>query len=75
MTCPRCRAEQTRVLATSPVPGVWQVSQCRTCLFCWRSTEPATITDPALYSERFRLSTSDIAEAGDFPPVPEARER
>ncbi|ONF74384.1 non-oxidative hydroxyarylic acid decarboxylases subunit D [Amycolatopsis keratiniphila] len=73
MTCPRCRSEETHQLATSPVPGVWEVWQCPTCLFCWRSTEPPSITNPDLYSERFRLSMSDIVEAGDFPPVPEVQ--
>ncbi|WP_432145935.1 non-oxidative hydroxyarylic acid decarboxylases subunit D [Streptomyces sp. bgisy084] len=59
MTCPRCAANRTEQLATSPVPGAWDVLQCRTCLYTWRTTEPVRRTSRDAYPEEFRMTRSD----------------
>ncbi|WP_414505851.1 non-oxidative hydroxyarylic acid decarboxylases subunit D [Streptomyces sp. NEAU-L66] len=59
MTCPRCAANRTEQLATSPVPGVWDVLQCRTCLYTWRTTEPVRRTSRDAYPEEFRMTRPD----------------
>jgi hypothetical protein len=65
--CPRCRSTTIDVRGTSPVAGVWTVYACTTCLYTWRSTEPAENTDPDQYPEPFRL---DPARVGDLPVIP-----
>ncbi|MFD9209184.1 non-oxidative hydroxyarylic acid decarboxylases subunit D [Streptomyces sioyaensis] len=59
MTCPRCAATRTEQLATSPVPGVWDVLQCQTCLYTWRTTEPVRRTSREAYPEEFRMTRPD----------------
>ncbi|RJQ79758.1 hypothetical protein D5S17_10020 [Pseudonocardiaceae bacterium YIM PH 21723] len=70
MICPRCRHPKTTVLATSPVPGVWEVLSCDRCLFSWRTTEPANRIDPDRYPARYRFTEHDIESAVDVPVVP-----
>lgn len=68
--CPRCAFETVTRLATSPVPGVWDVLQCGRCLYTWRTIEPARRTRRDAYPEAFRLTESDIANAIEVPAVP-----
>jgi hypothetical protein len=70
MTCPRCEAARTEKLATSPVPGVWDVLQCQVCLYTWRTTEPARRTTREAYPEDFRMTRADIEGAHDVPAIP-----
>lgn len=75
MTCPRCDAGTIEQLATSPVPGVWEVLQCTRCLYSWRTTEPARRTTRAEYPERFRWTQADLDAAHPVPTVPPLRAR
>lgn len=68
--CPRCGHEVLVKLADSPRPGVWEVHQCRLCLYTWRSTEPARRTQRAHYPEEFRMTQADIDAAQELPVVP-----
>jgi len=63
MICPRCRCTEATTVAHSPVAGVWEMYSCPTCWYAWRSTEPATATDPDLYHPQFRINADDIAAA------------
>ncbi|MFG2086906.1 MULTISPECIES: non-oxidative hydroxyarylic acid decarboxylases subunit D [unclassified Spirillospora] len=69
-SCPRCAHETIDRLFTSPVPGMWDVLQCRLCLYCWRTTEPDRRTRRECYPESFRMTAEDVASAPEFPPVP-----
>ena len=73
MTCPRCDHPAVGKLATSPVPGVWEVLQCERCLYTWRTTEPARRTTRELYPEAFRMTQDDIDRAPEVPSVPPLR--
>lgn len=64
MTCPRCGAENTRVMVKSPVEGKWEMYVCETCWYSWRSTE-----DPQV-SPTFALTPEEIPGLGVIPPVP-----
>ncbi|MFJ4930005.1 non-oxidative hydroxyarylic acid decarboxylases subunit D [Streptomyces sp. NPDC088736] len=68
--CPRCAHETIDQLFASPVPGIWVVLQCRQCLYCWRTSEPARRTRRDAYPESFRMTVEDIANAVEVPPVP-----
>jgi len=70
MTCPRCEAARVERLATSPVPGVWDVLQCQVCLYTWRTTEPVRRTSRHAYPEEFRMTPADIDGAHDVPAIP-----
>ncbi len=37
--CPRCGSAETRLLAESPIKGVWEMYACNHCTYLWRSTE------------------------------------
>lgn len=71
--CPRCAFETVGKLATSPVPGVWDVLQCGQCLYTWRTTEPARRTQRDAYPEQFRMTLADIENAIEVPAVPPLR--
>jgi hypothetical protein len=71
--CARCAFETVDTLATSPVPGVWDVLQCRRCLYTWRTIEPARRTSRDAYPERFRMTEADIENAIEVPAVPPLR--
>lgn len=73
--CPRCGGEEIAVLATSPVPGVWTVWTCGTCTYSWRSTEPARNSSRAAYPARFRITSAEIENALEVPPVPDGAPR
>lgn len=68
-TCPRCRSATVAHLASSPVAGVWTVSQCTTCLYTWRSSEPAENTDPEKYPAAFRLDPASLTKLATIPAV------
>lgn len=69
-TCPRCRHDDINDLAHSPRVGVWTLYQCATCLYVWRSTEPARRTDPKHYPPQFALTDEDLHHAVEVPTVP-----
>jgi hypothetical protein len=67
--CPRCRAETTKTVATSPVPGCWTIQTCDTCHYGWRSTEPATATDPDDFPAAFAIDPQTISSLPAVPPI------
>ncbi|MEU5950741.1 non-oxidative hydroxyarylic acid decarboxylases subunit D [Streptomyces sp. NPDC047525] len=71
--CPRCAFETIDRLATSPVPGVWDVLQCRQCFYTWRTTEPARRTRRDAYPDQFKMTVADIENAIEVPAVPPLR--
>jgi hypothetical protein len=71
--CPRCAHETIEKLHSSPVPGVWDVLQCRRCLYTWRTTEPARRSQRDAYPEGFRLTPEDLANAPEVPAIPPLR--
>lgn len=75
MRCPRCAAQSVEPLASSPVPGAWEVQICTVCHYSWRDTEPARRTEREHYPERFRLTTEQLESAIELPSVPALRER
>ncbi|WP_433286390.1 non-oxidative hydroxyarylic acid decarboxylases subunit D [Pseudonocardia sp. CA-142604] len=71
--CPRCACSAVEQQYTSPVPGVWDVLQCRQCLYMWRTTEPARRTRRETYPEQFRMTAEDIKNAPEVPSIPPLR--
>lgn len=71
--CPRCAHDTIDRITTSPVPGVWDVLQCRQCLYMWRTSEPARRTRRDAYPDGFRMTAEDIAAAPEVPTVPPLR--
>jgi vanillate/4-hydroxybenzoate decarboxylase subunit D len=71
--CPRCDAENVRVLTTSPIPGRWTMYVCNTCIYSWRSTEARSATDPLAYPAEFKLDPRDIPSIPAIPTVPPRR--
>ena len=71
--CPRCRATKIELRSTSPVPGVWSVYACSTCLYAWRSTEPDENTDPDKYPAPFRLKPEALPGLPVIPAIPPLR--
>lgn len=71
--CPRCAYDTIEPLFASPVPGAWEVLQCRQCLYCWRTSEPARRTERDRYPESFRLTLEDILAAPEVPAIPALR--
>lgn len=68
-TCPRCDEPHGATLTESPVKGVWIMYSCPRCFFTWRSTEPESITNPALYNKEFKLTAEIIEHAEIIPPI------
>lgn len=64
MKCPRCGEETVEVITQSPVGNEWEVYQCETCCYAWRSTE-----DPQI-SEIFKLKPEEIPTLDQIPPIP-----
>jgi hypothetical protein len=75
LICPRCAAEPIEKIFDSPVPGVWEVLQCRHCLYMWRTSEPPRRTRRDAYPEPFRMTAEDIETATEMPAVPPLRTR
>jgi predicted RNA-binding Zn-ribbon protein involved in translation (DUF1610 family) len=73
--CPRCGTEQITTIATSPAAGVWEIEQCDTCGFTWRTTEPPRRSQRAHYPQAFRLDPADMQHAVEVPTVPPLLER
>jgi hypothetical protein len=71
--CPRCRSGTIEIRSTSPVAGVWIVYACSTCLYAWRSTEPADNTEPDQYPVPFRLRPDDLPNLPIAPTIPPLR--
>ena len=71
--CPRCRAATVDLRSASPVPGVWSVFGCSTCLYSRRSTEPDENTDPEKYPAAFRLNPADMPNLPVIPTIPPRR--
>jgi len=67
--CPRCESKTVKVRFESPVKGVWTLYGCDTCLFTWRSSEPATITDPKLYPQRFKIKPEHLRDIPTMPAI------
>ncbi|MCB5907441.1 non-oxidative hydroxyarylic acid decarboxylases subunit D [Streptomyces pinistramenti] len=72
--CPRCAHPAVENVFTSPVPGAWDVLQCRQCLYMWRTSEPARRTRRDAYPDRFKMTRADIDNAIEVPAVPPLRE-
>lgn len=68
--CPRCDTTDIRVLTRSPVAGAWVMYSCRTCLYSWRSTEPAQATTAATYPAAFKINPADIDSMPVVPTIP-----
>lgn len=73
LECPRCAFAAVSRLATSPVPGVWEVLQCDRCLYTWRTIEPARRTRRSAYPDAFKLTQADIDNAIEVPAIPPLR--
>jgi hypothetical protein len=72
--CPRCGTAHTRVIARSPVEGVWEISLCSTCFYSWRSTEPAYATTPEGITPGFRVDPATLPLGKVMPAVPPLRD-
>jgi len=59
--CPRCNSADTKLIANSPIGGVWEMYGCNHCTYLWRNTETL---------EGIRTVTEEEIEAAvlDFPP-------
>jgi len=59
--CPRCSNTDTRLIAQSPISGVWEMYGCNHCTYLWRNTETL---------EGIRTLTKEEIETAtlDFPP-------
>lgn len=64
MTCPRCKHNDIKTIAKSPVGNVWEVYCCKKCYYSWRSTEVPQIM------EKFLLDDAKIAAMQIIPPIP-----
>jgi vanillate/4-hydroxybenzoate decarboxylase subunit D len=72
MICPRCEfVEAYKVFEA--VDKAWDIFRCPRCNFNWRSTEGRELTEPKLYSPRFKLSERQIQDMAPKPPVPPLR--
>ncbi|MGB9662930.1 MAG: non-oxidative hydroxyarylic acid decarboxylases subunit D [Moorellaceae bacterium] len=74
MICPRCDSDTAEKMVSSPVGNVWEVYVCRKCWFSWRSTEDTSITDPAKYNKKFKLTDEMIQNMMVIPPIPPLKE-
>ena len=72
--CPRCGSDETRVVARSPVEGVWRMFLCSTCFYSWRSTEPAYATTPEGIAPGFRIDPATLPLGKVMPAVPPLRD-
>lgn len=70
MICPRCDSATVAKMVDSPKGKSWEVYSCSTCCFSWRSTEDASVTNPALYDKRFKIAPSEIDKLLPIPPIP-----
>lgn len=75
MICPRCDSATVDKLADAPKDNSWVVLLCRTCLFSWRSSEDAAITNPALYDPKFKLDPAELDQLLAIPPIPPLKQQ
>ena len=68
--CPRCLTDSASVISRSPVPGVWEMFNCATCGYSWRSTDILQNSSPEHFPAEFRLDGSQLNRLADFPPLP-----
>ena len=72
MICPRCEfVEAYKVFEAGDKS--WEIYRCPRCNFNWRNTEGRELTDPELYSARFKLNEKIIQDMAPKPPVPPLR--
>ena len=74
-SCPRCRTTTVAVMSVSPVPSVWTIFGCGTCLYIWRSTEPEENRNPDFYPAAFRMDPKTLQALPVSPPIPPLRAR
>ncbi|MBW7975318.1 hypothetical protein FOA26_15910 [Bacillus velezensis] len=72
-TCPRCESKKGETVSQSPVKGAWEIYQCQTCFFTWRSCEPEIITNPAAFNPAFKIDPKETETAAHVPAVPERK--
>lgn len=71
MKCVRCAIGVAEVVAKAPDgSGMWQIYRCQRCNYGWRSTEPESITLPALRDSEFQLTEADLSALVTPCPVP-----
>lgn len=71
MKCLRCTEGDVSVVAHAPDgSGAWEIYRCERCNYAWRSTEPASITDPQQREPFFQLSTGDLENLSSPLPIP-----
>jgi hypothetical protein len=73
MICPRCEGDQADKIFEAPEDGSWEVYRCLRCYFTWRSTEEEEVTNPKLYSPKFKLSERQMEAMAPKPPIPPLR--
>ena len=73
MICPRCDDDRAEKIFEAPEDGSWEVCRCPRCYFTWRSTEGKEVTDPKLYSPKFKLNDRQIQNMAPKPPIPPLR--
>ncbi|MET8040402.1 non-oxidative hydroxyarylic acid decarboxylases subunit C [Micromonospora sp. NPDC005215] len=71
--CPRCGTSEPLDVASSSVPGAWDVQMCTRCWYGWRTTEPEHRTRPDAFPESLRWSAEKIDQAPVLPPLPPLR--
>lgn len=69
MKCPRCLTDNCYVISRSPVKGVWEMYNCKTCRYSWRSTDVLENRDPDKFPVNFRWDAGSINKFADYPPV------
>ena len=72
LTCPRCEHDKVRLMARAPLDDAWEMYICARCDYSWRSTEPATLQDPANYDPHLKLGDHDFADMTVVIPLPES---
>ena len=71
LKCVRCLEGDVDVVAVAPDgSGAWESYHCRLCNYGWRSTEPPSVTDPALRDPFFQLDPAEIPGLMSPLPVP-----
>lgn len=70
MKCVRCIDGDVEVVAKAPDgSGAWEIYRCTRCNYCWRSSEPENITNPAERDPFFQLDKTDLSTlASPLPP-------
>lgn len=64
MNCPRCGADNARLMVKSPVGDAWELFVCETCWYSWRSTETVDVWPV------FKLTPDAVPGLQVIPPIP-----